>query len=394
MKQVLKGNHAVSRGVSLARVKVISAYPITPQTTIVEELSELCASGELDARYIKVESEHSAMAAVVGSQTAGVRSFTATSSQGLLLMHEVLHWAAGARLPIVMANVNRAVGPGWNIWADQGDSLSQRDTGWIQIYGESNQEVLDNVLMAYRLAEKVYLPVMLTYDAFFLSHTSEVVDVPDAAQVDRFLPPYDPPFMLDVNAPRMFGGMVGPDIYFEERYGMHRAAFDAVDAYADVCRDFESVFDRRYDLVETYRTEDADLIVAAAGTTTSVSRIAVDRLRDDGHKVGLMKIRLFRPVPTARWRKELARASKVMVLDRNLTPGLGGVFASEIKSALYPLSDRPAIHPVVAGLGGRDVTPDDVAGMIDRVLETQIPDPDPIYWGLKDAPEAAHATNI
>lgn len=214
LRQVLKGNHAVSHAVRLCRVKVISAYPITPQTTIVEELSHMCASGTLDARFIKVESEHSAMGAVVGSSTAGVRSFTATSSQGLLLMHEVLHWAAGARLPIVLANVNRAVAPGWNIWADQTDSLAQRDTGWLQFYCESNQEILDTVILSFRLAEKVMLPVMLSYDAFFLSHTSEVVDVPDQALVDDFLPPYEPPFRLDVEDPPRIWRYCGPGTLF------------------------------------------------------------------------------------------------------------------------------------------------------------------------------------
>ena len=349
MRQVIKGNHAVSHGVRLSRVKVISAYPITPQTTIVEQLSEMCASGELEAKFIKVESEHSAMAAVVGSASAGVRSFTATSSHGLLLMHEVLHWTAGARLPIVLANVNRAVGPGWNIWADQTDSLSQRDTGWIQFYCESNQEVLDSVIMGYRLAEKVMLPVMLSYDAFFLSHTSEIVDVPDIEQVDEFLPPYEPEFRLDVNKPRMFGGMVGPDCYYEERYVMFRDALKVLDIYPQVCEQFHAVFGREYDVVEEYRTEEAEIILVTAGTITSVSRIAVDRARGEGKKVGLMKLRLFRPLPIERWQKVLGNAAKVVVIDRDLCAGLGGVFASEIRSALYPLTSRPVLFSFNCG---------------------------------------------
>lgn len=383
MKQVIKGNHAVAQGVRLARVNVISAYPITPQTTIVEELSEMCAKGALDARFIKVESEHSAMAAVVGSATAGARSFTATSGQGLLLMHEVLHWAAGARLPIVLANVNRAVGPGWNIWADQGDSVAQRDTGWIQIFAESTQEVLDNLIMAYKLAETVLLPVMLTYDAFFLSHTSEIADVPDIEAVDRFLPPWTPPFCLDVENPKMFGGMVGPDCYYEQRYVMHRDTTAATDVYAKVCREFEAQFGRSYDVVETYRTEDAELIVVTAGTITSVARLAIDQLRADGRKVGLMKLRLFRPVPVRHWCEALGHAKKVVVIDRNLSSGLGGVMASEIKSALYPLAAPPTLFSAVAGLGGRDVTPGDVAGIIEQTLTSDQTDPEPLFWGLK-----------
>ena len=384
MQQVLKGNHAVSRGVQLSRVQVISAYPITPQTTIVEALSELCARGELTARFIKVESEHSALAALIGSASAGARSFTATSSQGLLLMHEVLHWTAGARLPIVLTNVNRAVAPGWNIWADQTDSVSQRDTGWIQIYAESNQEVLDSVILAYRLAENVLLPVMITYDAFFLSHTSEIVDVPDADAVDAFLPPYRPPYRLDVNQPKMFGGMIGPDFYYEQRYRTHREAMDVLDRYPEICAEFQQRFGRPYGLTETYRAEDAVVMIATAGTTASVSRIAVDRLRKTGVAAGLMKIRMLRPSPKDSWRRALSGASRVVVIDRNLTAGAGGVFADEIRNALYAAGDRPGVFSAVAGLGGRDVTPEDVCGIVRAALDSDAEDAPPIYWGLKE----------
>ena len=384
VRQVIKGNIAVSHGVRLSRVKVISAYPITPQTTIVEELSEMCATGVLDAKFIKVESEHSALAAVVGSETAGVRSFTATSGQGLLLMHEVLHWAAGARLPIVLTNVNRAVAPGWNIWADQTDSVSQRDTGWIQIYCESNQEVLDSVIMGYRLAEEVLLPVMVIYDAFFLSHTSEVVDIPEISEVDAYLPSFAPEYRLDVRDPRMFGGMMSPDYYYEGRYVMHRNSRDVLHVYPKMCREFEERFGRRYDLCERYRTDDAALIMVTAGTISSVCRIAVDRAREAGKRVGLVKLRLFRPVPDAHWRDALGSAARVAVIDRNLSAGLGGVFASEVKNALFPLTKRPAVYSVIAGLGGRDVTPQDMNEIIDQVLDADDPGDTPIFWGLKE----------
>ena len=383
MKQVIKGNYAVSHGVRLSRVKVISAYPITPQTTIVEELSSMCASGELAAKFIKVESEHSALAAVVGSSSAGVRSFTATSSQGLLFMHEVVHWAAGARLPIVLANVNRAVGPGWNIWAEQTDSLSQRDTGWIQIYCESNQEVLDSVIMAYKLAEKIMLPVMITYDAFFLSHTSEIVDIPEIEQVDAFLPPYQPIFKLDVEQPKMFGGLIYPDHYYEERYTMHRDALATLEYYPEICREFHKSFGRSYGLLEEYCVEDAEVLVVCAGTITSVARIAIDHLREEYKKVGLVKIRLFRPLPISDWQQVFAKAEKVVVIDRNLTPGLGGIFASEIQSVIAPLEKRPVVFPIVAGLGGRDVTPYDVEGIVNYALTTDKPIESPLFWGLK-----------
>ncbi len=384
MRKVIKGNHAVSHGVRLSRVKVISAYPITPQTTIVEELSEMCASGALDAKFIKVESEHSALAALVGSSTAGVRSFTATSSQGLLLMHEVLHWVCGARLPIVLANVNRAVGAGWNIWADQTDSISQRDTGWIQIYCESNQEVLDSIIMAYKLAEKLLLPVMVTYDAFFLSHTSEVVDIPEQREVDEFLPPFEPPYKIDVANPKMFGGMIGPEIYYEERYRIYRDCMTALKAYEEICREFGEAFGRRYEIAERYRTDDADIIIVAAGTISSVARIAVERAREMGAKLGLMKLRLFRPVPHQHWRQILEAADKVVVIDRNLIGGLGGAFVSEIRSALFPLERRPSIYSAIAGLGGRDVTPSDVLGIVEKVTAGKVEMDVPIFWGLKE----------
>jgi pyruvate/2-oxoacid:ferredoxin oxidoreductase alpha subunit len=383
LKQVIKGNHAVSQAVRLSRVQVISAYPITPQTTIVEELSEICAKGELDAKYIKVESEHSAMAAVIGSSSAGVRSFTATSSQGLLLMHEVLHWAAGARLPIVMTNVNRAVAPGWNIWADQTDSLSQRDTGWMQIYCESNQEVLDNVIMAYKLAETISAPVMLTYDAFYLSHTSEVVDVPEIEEVDAFLPPYKPVVRMDIDDPRMFGGLVSPEYYYEQRYAIHQEVLEALECYPTVSAEFNAHFGRSYDLVETYQAEDASVIVVTAGTITSVTRIAVDGLRAQGVRVGLMKIRFFRPLPVKRWQEALGRAEKVIVIDRNLIAGAGGVFAGEVRSVLYDLPRRPTVYPVVAGLGGRDVTAQDVEGIVRQILSDDQPNDETLFWGLK-----------
>ena len=211
MRKIILGNHAVAWGVKLARAEVISAYPITPQTQVVELLSEMCASGELDARFIKVESEHSAMAACVGASAAGARAFTATSSQGLALMHEMLHWAAGARHPIVLADVNRALGPGWNIWTDQSDTLSQRDTGWVQLYCETNQEVMDTTIMAFKLAETLELPVMIVLDAFYLSHTAEPVDVPEQAIVDGFLPKRTSRYQLDTLEPHAFGALVRPD---------------------------------------------------------------------------------------------------------------------------------------------------------------------------------------
>jgi pyruvate/2-oxoacid:ferredoxin oxidoreductase alpha subunit len=232
--EVTTGNHAVSHGVRLARAEVISAYPITPQTQVVELLSQFCEEGLLKARFIKVESEHSAMAALVGAASTGARTFTATSAQGLALMHEMLHWAAGARLPIVMANVNRAMGAPWSVWTDQNDSLSQRDTGWLQIYCESNQEVLDTVLQSFKLAETVRLPVMLILDAFVLSHTAEPVEIPDPEDADRFLPPYRPGLRLDPSDPHAFNGLTTPDSYMEFRVAMQESMIQALEVAKSV----------------------------------------------------------------------------------------------------------------------------------------------------------------
>jgi len=385
VKKVIVGNHAVSWAVKLARTEVISAYPITPQTQVVEELSEMCASGALAARFIKVESEHSAMAACVGASAAGARAFTATSSQGLALMHEMLHWAASARHPIVMANVNRALGPGWNIWADQSDSLSQRDTGWIQLYCETNQEVLDSTLMAFRLAELVELPVMIVLDAFYLSHTSEPVDIPDPVLVDRFLPKREPRFRLDVKDPHAFGALVRPDDFLEMRWHLQDAMRRVQPTLERVEDEFAALFGRRYGAVESYRTTDARLILVTSGTITSTAREVVDAAWDRGEAIGLVKVKLFRPFPAAALRDALCGAERVAVLDRNLSPGVGGIFAQELRAALYdmPPEDRPMVYGYVLGLGGRDVTPQTLEDIIDRTDDMGVPDRADLWVGVK-----------
>ncbi len=385
MKKVIVGNHAVSWAVKLAKAEVISAYPITPQTQIVEELAEMCASGDLKARFIKVESEHSAMAACVGASATGARAFTATSSQGLALMHEMLHWASAGRHPIVMANVNRALGPGWNIWADQTDSLAQRDTGWVQLYCETNQEVLDTTLMAFRLAEHLDLPVMVVLDAFFLSHTSEPVDIPEAELVDRFLPPRQARYRLDVRDPHSFGALVRPDDFLEMRWHLQDAMRQALPAYATVEKEFEDVFGRRYGAIESYRTSDATLILVTSATMTSTAREVVDVMRDQGEAIGLVKVKMFRPFPADELREALRGADRVAVLDRNLSPGAGGIFAQELRSALYdlPAEDRPALYGYVLGLGGRDVTPDTITEIVEKTRGAGVPDRADIWVGVK-----------
>jgi len=372
VKKVIMGNHAVSWGVRLSRAEVIAAYPITPQTQVVEELSEMCASGALNARFIKVEGEHSAMAACVGAASAGARTFTATSAQGLALMHEMLHWAGNARLPIVMADINRAMAPGWTVWTDQNDSLSQRDTGWLQFYCESNQEVLDTTVQAFKIAEIVDLPVMIVLDAFYLSHTYEPVDIPEQAEVDAFLPKRVARYKLDVNDPHSFGALAPPPVYMEMRLRQQEAMEQALKVVDEVDEEWGRRFGRRYGAVESYRTEGAELVLVVSSTITSTARYVVDQLREKGEKVGLVKARLFRPFPTEAMRRALAGVPHVAVLDRNISPGHCGIFAEEIRAALYDLADgrRPKIHGYIIGLGGRDVKPENIIDCIDRTRET------------------------
>lgn len=386
MKKILMGNHSVSYGALLSRVEVIAAYPITPQTQVVEELSKMCAQGKLKARFINVESEHSAMAACIAAEQAGARTFTATSAHGLTLMHELLHWAAGARLPIVMANINRSMAPGWSIWTDQNDSLSQRDTGWLQIYCESSQEVLDSIIQAYKIAEQVLLPVMVVLDAFFLSHTYEPVDIPDQGLVDQFLPKLDYPYKLDIKNPCSFGSLLPPEYYLELRYKMQKAMEEAHDVIIQVDKEYQQMFGRSYGgLVEEYRTEDAELVLVASSTAASTSRMVVDQLRDEGVKVGMLKMRFFRPFPTQEVINALKGMKKVAVIDRNISYGQGGIFCEELRSVLYNIDqhERPSVFGYIAGLGGRDITPTTIREILSHTLKESKPKENIIWIGVK-----------
>ncbi len=382
--KVIEGTHAISYGVQLARAKVIAAYPITPSSGVVELLAEMCADGRLDARFVAVESEHSAMATCAGASQTGVRAFTATSSHGLLYMHEMLHWCAGARLPIVLANVNRAVGSPWNIFVDQSDSLSQRDTGWIQYYCENNQEVLDTIIQAYRVAERVLMPAMVCLDAFYLSHTSEPVTIPEQQKVDEYLPPYHPEFHLDTKAPRAFGGLPANDSYMELRARMERSMRQALTVAAEADDAYAQLFGRRYGLVETYRCEDARTILVTAGTAAGTARAVIDEYRNAGQPVGLARIRLFRPFPADDVRRVLAGAERAVVFDRNISFGSGGIMAQELRAAFCDRSPLPSIHSYVGGLGGRDVTPATLRAAVDHALGHSGP-PAGMFWvGLKE----------
>lgn len=381
---VIEGSHAASYAAKLARVQVVAAYPITPQTAVVEKLSEMCATGELNARFVKVESEHSAMACCIGASATGARAFTATSSQGLALMHELLHWAAGGRLPIVMVNVNRAMAPPWSIYTDHTDSLSQRDTGWMQFYAESNQEVLDTILQAYYVAEKVSLPCMINLDAFFLSHTTEPVSIPPQELVDRYLAPYQALYRLDPSDPHSFGGLASADMYMEFRFKIQEA-MDKARALIQKQDDlFLEIFGRTHGgLVEEYRCEDADEIIILAGTAVSTSRMVVDEMRERGVRIGLLKLRTFRPFPEEEVRSIAYRVHKIAVLDRDFSFGAGGIFAQEVRSVLCGEYYRPAIFSYIVGLGGRDITPVVIREIICDMHGRSEPSKDPIWIGLK-----------
>jgi pyruvate/2-oxoacid:ferredoxin oxidoreductase alpha subunit len=386
MKKIMVGNHAVSWGVMLARAEVIPAYPITPQTTIVEELSVLCADGRLNAKFIPVESEHSAMACCVGASAAGVRTFTATSGQGLALMHEMLHWASGARLPIVMANVNRALGSPWNIWGEQTDSLSQRDTGWLQLYCESNQEVLDTTIQAFKIAEEIHLPVMLNLDAFFLSHTAEPVEIPDQKRVDDFLPRYQPEFRLDPKKPYSFGCLTPPEYFMEFRYKIQQSMLQGKEVSRRVDEEFGQSFGRKYGLIEAYRCDGADLILVTSGAIASTARVVVDALRQKGRKVGMVKVRLFRPFPQEELYAVLRDVEKVAVVDRNVSFGVGGIFAHELNAAFCNEKTRPPIFSYIAGLGGRDVTPQVLNDVVYQTYKCSQPEKHSVWVGMRNGP--------
>lgn len=352
-------NHIAAYAAKAARVQVIAAYPITPQTSIVEKIAELVETGELSAEYIRVESEHSAMSACIGAAAGGVRTFTATAAHGLVLMHEALHWASGSRLPIVMPVVNRALGPGWNIWADLTDSLSQRDTGWIQFYCADNQEVFDTIIQAYKLCEdeRVLLPAMICLEAFILSHTYMPVKIPDQEKIDEFLPPYKPKWSLEINNPLSHANIVSPEWYMEFRYMIQEAMENAKQLIPRIDREYGEYFGFEHGgLVDKYKCEDADLILLTIGTIGSEAKIAVDNLRKEGFKIGSARVRVFRPFPKEEIRKLAENTQMFAVIDRAISFGIGGFLAEETKESLYNQKNSPLIASFVAGLGGRDVT--------------------------------------
>jgi len=365
--QIMTGNTAAATAVKLCQVQVVSAYPITPQTSVTETLSQFIESGQLKAEYVRVESEHSAMTVCISASTVGARVFTSTSSHGLLYMHEQLHWAAGSRLPIVMCCVNRGVGAPWSIFNDQQDSISQRDTGWIQLYCRDNQEIIDTVIQAYRIAEEVYAPVMVCYDGFVLSHTMMPVCLPDAEQVNSFLPAYKPHTILSADNPRNINPVIFPgmrknsagilcDGYMEIRYKLQEALEKARDVIVSTGMKYSKLTGRDYSgMLWHYKTDDAEVILTGMGSIATEATVAVDELRLAGIKAGVVGVRVFRPFPRTAIQQALKNAHAIIVLEKDISYGYEGALCSDIKAALYGTGINPPLHNFIAGLGGRDV---------------------------------------
>ncbi|MBP1911406.1 pyruvate synthase subunit PorA [Thermococcus stetteri] len=368
IRTVMKANEAAAWAAKLAKPKVIAAFPITPSTLVPEKISEFVANGELDAEFIKVESEHSAISACVGASAAGVRTFTATASQGLALMHEVIFIAAGMRLPIVVAVGNRALSAPINIWNDWQDSISERDTGWLQFYAENNQEALDLILIAFKVAEdeRVLLPAMVGFDAFILTHTVEPVEIPDQEAVDEFLGEYEPKYAyLDPAKPITQGTLAFPAHYMEARYTVWEANENAKKVIDEVFAEFEKRFGRKYQKVEEYRTDDAEIIFVTMGSLAGTVKEYVDHLREQGVRAGAAKLTVYRPFPTEEVRELAKKAKVIALLEKNVTFSVGGALFQDFSRALVNLDERPKVVDFILGLGGRDVTFKD----LDEALE-------------------------
>lgn len=364
MLKQIEGSMGVALGVSLCRPEVICAYPISPQTHIVENLGTLTRQGKIEhCEYINVESEFAAMSTAIGASVAGARAYTATASQGLLYMTEAIYNAAGLGLPIVMTVANRAIGAPINIWNDHSDSLSQRDSGWIQLYVETNQEAVDMHIQGFRIAEELSLPVMVCMDGFVLTHAVERMDIPDQDKVDAFLPPYSPRQVLDPDAPVTIGAMVGPEAFTEVRYLAHAKHIEGLSVIEKVGEEFKNIFGRDSGgLVSCYRCEDADIRILAMGAAVGTIKDTVDELRDAGIKVGVVSLKCYRPFPVKAVREALVGAKTVLVFDRALGAGSGGVVMMDVVCAVRDMALD--VRSVIAGLGGRAITKASVAKVV------------------------------
>jgi pyruvate ferredoxin oxidoreductase alpha subunit len=374
MLKQIEGSMGVALGVSLCRPEVICAYPISPQTHIVENLGTLTRQGKIEhCEYINVESEFAAMSTAIGASVAGARAYTATASQGLLYMTEAIYNAAGLGLPIVMTVANRAIGAPINIWNDHSDSLSQRDSGWIQLYVESNQEAVDMHIQAFRIAEELSLPVMVCMDGFVLTHAVERMDIPDQEKVDEFLPPYSPRQVLDPDAPVTIGAMVGPEAFTEVRYLAHAKHIEGLSVIEKVGEEFKNIFGRDSGgLVSCYRCEDADIRILAMGAAVGTIKDTVDELREAGIKVGVVSLKCYRPFPVKAVREALAGAKTVLVVDRALGAGSGGVVMMDVVCAVRDMAMD--VRSVIAGLGGRAITKASVAKIVRAAAEGVLAD--------------------
>ncbi|MFZ1537534.1 MAG: transketolase C-terminal domain-containing protein [Chromatiaceae bacterium] len=370
LKQI-EGSHGVAEAVALCRPEVICAYPISPQTHIVEGLGEMVKSGELRSEFINVESEFAAMSVAIGSAAAGARTYTATASQGLLFMVEAVYNASGLGLPIVMTVANRAIGAPINIWNDHSDTMSQRDCGWLQLFAETNQEALDLHIQAFKIAEELSLPVMVCMDGFILTHAYERIDVPTQEEVDNFLPPFEPRQVLDPAAPLSIGAMVGPEAYTEVRYLAHLKQLRALDLIPRVAAEFKAMLGREAGgLIRPYRVEGAETIVVALGSVLGTIKDTVDELREAGHQIGVLGITTFRPFPLDATRYALRDAKRVLVVEKCFAIGVGGIVATNVRLALDG-TGQP-VRDIIAGLGGRAITKDSLARVFQEGMANQL----------------------
>ena len=372
MLKQMEGSLAVAQAVALCRPEVICAYPITPQTHIVEGLGEMVKDGELkNCEFINVESEFAALSVAIGASAAGARSYTATASQGILFMAEAVYNAAGLGLPIVMTIGNRAIGAPINIWNDHSDSMALRDAGWIQLFAETNQEAADLHIQAFRLAEELSCPVMVCVDGFILTHAYDRVDIPDQAEVDAYLPPFEPVQVMDCSEPVSIGAMVGPEAFFEVRYLQHHKQQRALELIPQLAAEFKKQFGRDSGgLIRSYRCEDAETIVVALGSLVGTVKDAVDEARAGGHRIGVVSICSFRPFPLKEMRAALGRAKRVVVLEKCMAVGIGGIVSDGVRKSLSGIQLKG--YTVIAGLGGRAITRQSLLNLFGRALRDEL----------------------
>jgi len=374
MLKQIEGSHAVAETVALCRPEVICAYPISPQTHIVEACGELVKSGQLEnCEFLNVESEFAALSVGIGSSAAGARTYTATASQGLLFMAEAVYNAAGLGLPIVMTLANRAIGAPINIWNDHTDAMAMRDSGWIQLFAETNQEAADLHVQAFKIAERLSCPVMVCMDGFILTHAYERVDIPDQATVDAFLPPFEPRQVMDPAKPYSIGAMVGPEAFTEVRYLAHEKQLQALEVIPEVAGEFQTVFGREAGgLIHEYRLEDAETIVVTMGSVAGTVKDVVDTMREAGVAIGVVSICSFRPFPSAALRRVLSGAERILVLEKGFAVGFGGIVATNVRMALQGVDTH--VHTVIAGLGGRSITQPSLHGLFASAIAGELED--------------------